>query len=64
MDLKEFYNENIKDSEYHYKFYESINSSVKIYNNFNFEEEIKIYHMKFLMMKKRLLNLKNYVNLR
>lgn len=32
MDLKEFYNENIKDSEYHYKFYESINSSVKIYH--------------------------------
>lgn len=40
MDLKKFYNENINESDYHYRFLESINSTMRHYNIFNGYEEI------------------------
>lgn len=40
MNLKEFYFQNIKNNEYHYRFFDSINKINKIYNIFTGEEEI------------------------
>lgn len=43
MDLKEYYFKNIKESEYHYRFYDSISNVNTTYNIFNGYEEINDY---------------------
>lgn len=40
MDIKEFYFQNIQESEYHYHFYESIRNVNMVYNIFDAEEAI------------------------
>lgn len=40
MDLKDFYFQNVKEDEYHYRFYESIENANKIYNIFSGYEEV------------------------
>lgn len=46
MDLKEFYFQNIQESEYHYRFYDSIKNVNKTYNIFSGYEEIEDYEFK------------------
>ena len=43
MDLKEFYFQNIKESEYHYRFLESVKKVNYTYNIFCGEEETQKY---------------------
>lgn len=43
MDLKEFYFQNIQETEYHYRFHDSIKNVNKIYNIFNGYEEVNDY---------------------
>lgn len=43
MDLKNFYIQNIKETDYHYRFNDSINNVNKIYNVFNGYEEVGNY---------------------
>lgn len=43
MDLKEFYLQNIKEDEYHYRFLSSIQSVNKVYNMFSGEQEMYNY---------------------
>lgn len=43
MDLKEFYFQNIKESEYHYRFLESVKKVNYTYNIFYGEEETQNY---------------------
>ena len=43
MDLKEFYFQNIKESEYHYRFLESVKKVNYTYNIFCGEEETQNY---------------------
>ena len=40
MDIKEFYFQNIQESEYHYRFYSSIQNSNKVYNVFDGYSEV------------------------
>lgn len=41
MDLKEFYFQNIQESEYHHRFYKSIKDVNKVYNFFSGCEEVE-----------------------
>ena len=43
MDLKEFYFQNVKESEYHYRFHDSIKNVNKVYNIFIGEDEVNDY---------------------
>ena len=43
MDLKEFYFQNIKEDDYHYKFFKSIKDVNKAYNVFMGEQEVNDY---------------------
>lgn len=43
MDLKEFYFQNIQETEYHYRFHDSIKNANKIYNIFSGYEEVNDY---------------------
>lgn len=43
MDLKEFYFQNIKESEYHYRFLDSVKKVNYTYNIFTGEEETQNY---------------------
>ena len=43
MDLKNFYFQNIREDEYHYRFYNSIKNVNKVYNVFYGEEEKNDY---------------------
>lgn len=43
MDLKDYYFQNIKEDEYHYRFHESIENVNKIYNIFSGYEEVNDY---------------------
>jgi len=43
MELKEFYFQNIQETEYHYRFYESIKNVNKIHNIFSGEMEVNDY---------------------
>lgn len=43
MDLKEFYFQNIKESEYHYRFLDFIKNVNNIYNVFSGYEEVNDY---------------------
>ena len=43
MDLKEFYFKNVQETEYHYRFYDSIKDINKIYNVFSGYEERNDY---------------------
>ena len=40
MDLKEFYLQNVKTNEYHYRFMDSVKNVNKVYNIFTGYEEI------------------------
>lgn len=62
MDLKKFYNENINESDYHYRFLESINSTMRHYNIFNGYEEIDYVPFEVLTKRKLLRSLRSYVN--
>lgn len=46
MDLKEFYFQNIQESEYHYRFYDSIKNVNKIYNILSGYNEVDDYEFK------------------
>ena len=39
MDIREFYLQNIKESEYHYRFFDSVKGVNRTYNFFYGEEE-------------------------
>lgn len=43
MDLKEFYFQNIKEDEYHYRFFSSTQNVNKVYNVFSGEQEMYNY---------------------
>ena len=43
MDLKDFYFQNVKQSEYQYRFHDSIKNVNKIYNIFDGEDEVNDY---------------------
>lgn len=43
MDLKEFYFENIQESEYHYRFHDSIKNVNRIHNIFSGYKEVDDY---------------------
>ena len=47
MDLKEFYFQNIKESEYHYRFYDSIKNVNRVYNIFSGYTEVYDYDYEF-----------------
>lgn len=58
MDLKEFYFQNIKEEEYHHRFYDSIKNSNVIYNIFTGYEEVDyiafdVYDVEEAIMKFR-----------
>ncbi len=43
MDIREFYLQNIKESEYHYRFFDSVKGVNHTYNIFYGEEETQEY---------------------
>lgn len=46
MDLKQFYFQNIKNTDYHYRFYETIKKGISVYDFFTGDEEIRDYEYK------------------
>ena len=62
MDLKEFYFQNIKESEYHYRFLESVKKVNYTYNIFCGEEETQNYQFEIYDVEEAITNLKNCVS--
>lgn len=62
MDLKEFYFQNIKESEYHYRFLESVKKVNYTYNIFYGEEETQNYQFEIYDVEEAITNLKNCVS--
>lgn len=53
MDIREFYLQNIKESEYHYRFFDSVKGVNHTYNIFYGEEETRNINLKFMMLKRQ-----------
>ena len=63
MDLKEFYFQNIKESEYHHRFLNSVKKVNYTYNLFIGEEETQDYQFEIMMSKKQSPNSKSCASL-
>lgn len=62
MDLKEFYFQNIKESEYHYRFLESVKKVNYTYNIFYGEEETQNYQFEIYDVEEAITKFKNCVS--
>ena len=53
MDLKVYYLQNIQDTDYHYRFYKSIENVNKVYNVFLAMRKLRIMLLKYMMLRKQ-----------
>lgn len=62
MDLKDFYFNNVLESEYHYRFYDFIENVNKVYNILMASKKIRSISLRYSTLKKLLQNSKNCAN--
>ena len=60
MDLREFYLQNIKEDEYHYRFYDDIENVNKEYNIFTGYEEVNDFEFKVYDIEEAILKFKEW----
>lgn len=63
MDLREFYLQNIKESEYHYRFRDFIKNINRTYNIFNGEEETQNYQFEIYDAEEAIIKFKELCQL-